>query len=192
MDEATGARGRHDAGPELSEGIDHLQRAARELVAAARSFLDVVEHVVEDDERLAGAASSIADLVGRGLGSTTGRDLADGLLGGLAGREPSWLRNDPDHPDAPDHTAAPGRDGGGADVDDVDLYFGDASVDLAGPSQQTPAKKSTAKKPRATNAAAKKVAAKKSTAKKPPATNDTAKKVAATPRTRRVTRISVD
>ena len=188
MDEASGAQGPHDSGPELAEGIDHLQRAARELVAAARSFLDVVEQVVEDDERLSGAASSIADLVGRGFASTTGRDLAGGLLGGLAGREPSWLRNDPDHPDAPDpdtpgqpvaadQPAAAEAPDGVDDVDDVDLYFGDASVDLTGPAHQAPATEPAATKP---------------AAKKPAAKNAGAKKVSATPRTRRVTRISVD
>ncbi|MDQ2678266.1 MAG: hypothetical protein M3Y51_05935 [Actinomycetota bacterium] len=154
-------------GPELAEGIEHLQHAARELVAAARSFLDVVEQVVEDDERLSGAASTIADMVGRGLGSTRGKDLAGGLLsgfGGLGGREPAWLRNDPDHPDATDtddaavadhvddpdvvDDAACVDDAGGAD--DFDLLFGDAT-------------------------------------RKPPAPT-----VTSTPRTRRVTRISVD
>ena len=184
MDEATGAQGPHDSGPELSEGIDHLQRAARELVAAARSFLDVVEQVVEDDERLSGAASSIAGLVGRGFGSTTGRDLAGGLLGGLAGREPSWLRNDPDHPDAPD--APEGPEG----PDDVDLLFGDASVDLTRPEQQPsePAVGETcapADEPE-TTAPTKKAATKKAPAKA------AAKAASATPRTRRVTRISVD
>lgn len=91
----------------VSDGMEHLQTAARELVAAARSFLDVVEQVVEDDQRMAGAASSFADLIGRGLGAASARDLGalrdlgGGLLGDRSEREPSWLRNDPDHPDAP-------------------------------------------------------------------------------------------
>ena len=59
-----------------AEGIDHLQRAAREMVAAARSFLDVVEELVEDRAALAdvaaavsGAAAAVGDVVRTGLGS---------------------------------------------------------------------------------------------------------------------------
>ena len=58
-----------------SEGVDHLQRAAREMVAAARSFLDVVEELVEDKRALnevastlSGAASAVSDVVRHGLG----------------------------------------------------------------------------------------------------------------------------
>ncbi len=50
-----------------AEGVEHLQAAARELLAAARSFLSVVEDVVEDPDRLAGAASGVADLLRSGL-----------------------------------------------------------------------------------------------------------------------------
>jgi hypothetical protein len=53
------------------EGIEHLQAAAREMLAAARSFLDVVEDVVEDPERLSAAASSVVDLVRGGVTSAT-------------------------------------------------------------------------------------------------------------------------
>ena len=58
-----------------AEGVDHLQRAAREMVAAARSFLDVVEELVEDRAALAdvaaavsGAAAAVGDVVRTGLG----------------------------------------------------------------------------------------------------------------------------
>ena len=44
------------------EGVAHLQAAAREMVAAAREFLDAVEHVVEDDDRLSRAAGGVTDL----------------------------------------------------------------------------------------------------------------------------------
>ena len=44
------------------EGIAHLQAAAREMVAAAREFLDAVEHVVEDDDRMSRAVGGVADL----------------------------------------------------------------------------------------------------------------------------------
>ena len=49
--------------PRAAEGVEHLQTAARELLKAARSFLDVVEDVVEDPERVGGAAAGLADLV---------------------------------------------------------------------------------------------------------------------------------
>jgi hypothetical protein len=50
-----------------AEAVEHLQAAARELLLAARSFLDVVEDVVEDRERLVGAASSVVDLLRDGV-----------------------------------------------------------------------------------------------------------------------------
>lgn len=56
-------------GSEQSPTVEHLQTAARELVAAARSFLDVVEEVVEDPDRLSGAATSVVDLLREGLGA---------------------------------------------------------------------------------------------------------------------------
>jgi hypothetical protein len=49
--------------PRTAQGVEHLQSAARELLKAARSFLDVVEEVVEDPERLTGAAAGLSDLV---------------------------------------------------------------------------------------------------------------------------------
>jgi hypothetical protein len=54
-----------------AEGIEHLQAAAREMLAAARSFLDVVEDVVEDPERLSAAANSVVELVRGGVTSAT-------------------------------------------------------------------------------------------------------------------------
>lgn len=119
----------------VADGVEHLQTAARELVAAARSFLDVVEKVVEDDQRMSGAAASFADLLGRGLGAAASSDLG-GLLGARNEREPAWLRNDPDHPDAAGDVF--GRnDGPGderADVDDVD----DEPVDRSAPKDSGP------------------------------------------------------
>jgi len=53
-DEAVGA----ESG--AREGVDHLQAAASELIAAARSFLDVVEEVVRDKD----AVASVVDTLG--------------------------------------------------------------------------------------------------------------------------------
>lgn len=51
------------------EGIEHLQAAARELISAARIFLDVVEDLVDEPERvvhsLSGAVEVFRDMTGR-------------------------------------------------------------------------------------------------------------------------------
>jgi hypothetical protein len=54
------------------QGVEHLQAAARELIAAARAALDVAEEVVNDPD----AVASLAGLVA-GLG-----DLARRVAGG--------------------------------------------------------------------------------------------------------------
>lgn len=46
------------------EGIEHLQAAALEMIAAARAFLDVAEDLVRDPSGLAHVADLAADLVG--------------------------------------------------------------------------------------------------------------------------------
>ncbi len=51
-----------------SEGMDHLQAAAREMIDAARAFLDVAEEYIEDRERLgraAGLVSRVAEVAGK-------------------------------------------------------------------------------------------------------------------------------
>ena len=53
------------------DGIDHLQAAAKELIAAARAFLDVAEDLVDDPDRLTEAAGTVSDLVRR-AGRTAG------------------------------------------------------------------------------------------------------------------------
>lgn len=54
------------------EGVEHLQAAARELIAAARAALDVAEEVVNDPESLstlAGTLTSVGDLARRVTGT---------------------------------------------------------------------------------------------------------------------------
>jgi hypothetical protein len=54
------------------EGVEHLQSAARELIAAARAALDVAEEVVNDPDAvssLAGSLSSVGDLARRLTGT---------------------------------------------------------------------------------------------------------------------------
>lgn len=70
-----------DADPRLQAGLDHLQRAAREMIAASRALLDVAEELVEDPK----AASGIIDL----LGSVAGR----------AGRPPGRTATEDDQDD---------------------------------------------------------------------------------------------
>jgi hypothetical protein len=56
---------------ERAEGVAHLQAAAREMVAAGRSFLDAFEDMVEDDERLAGVVGGMTDLLGQVTSAVT-------------------------------------------------------------------------------------------------------------------------
>jgi hypothetical protein len=43
-----------------AKGVEHLQAAAREMIEAARAFLDVAEDFVADEERLASVADAVA------------------------------------------------------------------------------------------------------------------------------------
>lgn len=45
-----------------AEGVDHLQSAASELIAAARSFLDVVEEVVRDRDAVASVVETLGSV----------------------------------------------------------------------------------------------------------------------------------
>jgi hypothetical protein len=56
------------------EGLDHLQAAALEMIAAARAFLDVAEDLVVDRAKVAGvvdAVASVADGFTRTRGDAT-------------------------------------------------------------------------------------------------------------------------
>lgn len=64
-----------DDDPRLQAGLDHLQGAAREMIAATRALLDVAEGLVEDPRstaRLVGLLGSVVDLASRATRSTTG------------------------------------------------------------------------------------------------------------------------
>ena len=65
----------------VAEGVEHLPRAAREMIAAARSFLDVVEDVVGDHvavSSVAEAFSSWGQAVSRAAGRMAEGDESDG------------------------------------------------------------------------------------------------------------------
>jgi hypothetical protein len=45
-----------------AEGLEHLQTAAREMIEAARAFLDVVDDFVGDDEKVASVAEAFGSI----------------------------------------------------------------------------------------------------------------------------------
>ena len=47
------------------EAVEHLQNAARELIAAARAFLDVAEELVDDPEAGGALLQSLGDAARR-------------------------------------------------------------------------------------------------------------------------------
>jgi hypothetical protein len=56
----------------MAEGVEHLQTAALELIAAARAFLDVAEDLVTDPDRVSGTLATVATMVD-GAGRTSAR-----------------------------------------------------------------------------------------------------------------------
>ena len=90
-----------DPDPRLQAGLEAVQRAAREVIAASRALLDVAEDLVEDPR----AAASIADLLGglatraprmpRAPGAWSGGDGTDGWDPG------SWDDDEDDEGDPP-------------------------------------------------------------------------------------------
>jgi hypothetical protein len=70
-----------DDDPRVQAGLAHLQRAARELIAASRTLLDVAEDLVEDPKAAAGLLEALGSidrlgsrLVGRADGDARGAD----------------------------------------------------------------------------------------------------------------------
>ncbi len=49
--------------PRVDAGLEHLQAAAMELIGAARSFLDVIEDVVRDRDKMADAMTAVGSVV---------------------------------------------------------------------------------------------------------------------------------
>jgi hypothetical protein len=150
-----------------AEGVEHLQAAARELLGAARAFLDVVEEVVEDPERASSAVQGVSDLLRSGLG--------------LGRRPQPWERaawDDAERHDTGDRSESSSH----ADTSWWDEPFEDEDH--------------ATMTPRADEPAATTVPAKKAAAKKAPPKKAAAKKVApaARPADRpsRVRRIAVD
>ena len=71
-------------GDPAREGLDHLQAAAHEMIAAARSMLDAVEEILEDPRAataMASAFSTVARLVEGAVASV------NGVVGGAAAEQ---------------------------------------------------------------------------------------------------------
>jgi hypothetical protein len=64
-----------DPDDRASEAIAHLQAAAREMIAAARAFLDVAEEVVEDPKSGEALLGTLGDVARRVV---PGKDREDG------------------------------------------------------------------------------------------------------------------
>lgn len=65
--------------PRVHEGVEHLRRAAREMIAASRAFLDVVEEVVERPDAVGdvlGMVGSIGEQLRRGAAGAAGAGCA--------------------------------------------------------------------------------------------------------------------
>lgn len=74
------------------EGVEHLQTAARELIAAARAALDVAEEWVNDPESaasLAGTLATVGDMAQR---------VASGAVRATAADPPPATPSDTDEP----------------------------------------------------------------------------------------------
>lgn len=103
MDDASTEAGSR-RGRRASEGTEHLQAAARELIAAARSFLDVAEDAIEDSEVVDEVGALLRDLGRRAASAATpGSDGSDSPGGTGAG-------SDLDSEGVPgDRTESPGK-----------------------------------------------------------------------------------
>ena len=58
------AQGSGENEPSAENGVEHLQSAAHEMVAAARSFLDAIEEVISDERSLTKAVDTMSGLMG--------------------------------------------------------------------------------------------------------------------------------
>jgi hypothetical protein len=76
--------------PRVQAGMEHLQRAAREVIAAGRALLDAAEDLVDDPRAAAGVLETLSSLVERGRSAATGSatDPEDDDDGGTVQRIP--------------------------------------------------------------------------------------------------------
>lgn len=76
--------------PRVQAGMEHLQRAAREAIAAGRALLDAAEDLVDDPRAVAGVLETLTSLVERGRSAAAGgaADADDDDDGGTVQRIP--------------------------------------------------------------------------------------------------------
>jgi len=61
--------------PRLQAGVEHLQRAAKEAIAATRALLDVAEELVDDPRAVRGVLGALGTVAGAASGlAGRGRD----------------------------------------------------------------------------------------------------------------------
>jgi hypothetical protein len=65
-----------------AEGLEHLQSAAREMIEAARAFLDVVDDFVGDDEKVASVAEAFGSIARGARRAAQDRSSMDDPSGG--------------------------------------------------------------------------------------------------------------
>ncbi|HRW39147.1 MAG TPA: hypothetical protein P5254_15720 [Aquihabitans sp.] len=75
--------------PRVQAGVEHLQRAAREVIAASRALLDVAEELVDDPQGVAGLVEALTSAAGRFARPATA-PVAD--AGGADGDDPPVQR----------------------------------------------------------------------------------------------------
>lgn len=102
----------------MSDDVERLQAAARQLIAAGRAFLDIVEDVVEDPERVTGAATTAVKVVKGAVNGLGTIDLDDPWVG--AARSDDTGRDDAVDPDAAAPAGAAGRSDESTEPDDAD------------------------------------------------------------------------
>ena len=77
MATSDGERADQESGGERArEGLEHLQTAVREMIAAARAFLDAVDDLVEDPHAVAAIKSTVSSVARLAGGALSGRGLA--------------------------------------------------------------------------------------------------------------------
>jgi len=91
--DATGSTAGRINDERAARGVEHLQAAAKEMIAAARAFLDVVEDVVADPEKVADVVSAVGSVA-----SSVGDAARDASRGSGRARSGSSERSgdDPD------------------------------------------------------------------------------------------------
>jgi len=99
-DEASEDRSRGRSDQPSDEAIEHLQAAAGEMIAAARSFIDAVEGVVHDREAVASVVDTFSSVAQAAAQAASNMNPAR-RRAPEAGSDGAGGRGGPDDPDDP-------------------------------------------------------------------------------------------